>query len=328
MKHLLIIRFSALGDVAMVVPIVRQLAVAYPDIQITMLSRKLAAPLFKDMPENVQFVGADLKGKHRGIKGLNLLLDDIQYQQFDMVADMHNVLRSKWITWRMRLIGKRVSVLQKGRGQKWLLTHVKHYKSLTTTIQRYMQVLKKLGLDFDLSFQAQTHSSKIGYGVAPFAAHSGKIYPLDMMEMVVKDLALIGEPVYLFGAGQKEKDILEAWEKKYDNVHSLVGKYTMDEEIKIMRELRLMLTMDSANMHLASLAPTRVLSIWGATHPKAGFLGWGQNLDDCVQRNDMECRPCSIYGNKPCKYGDYRCLNISPEIILKRIHETTVESKI
>lgn len=326
MKRLLIIRFSALGDVAMVVPIVKQLAEVYPDIQVTVLSRKLMAPLFEDMPNNVQFVGADLKGRHKGIKGLNLLLNDIQYQQFDMVADMHSVLRSKWICWRMRLAGKRVSVLQKGRCQKWLLTHVKSHQPLTHTTLRYLQVLKKLGFDLELSSPPRNTSAKFGYGVAPFAAHKGKIYPLEKMEMVVKDLAQIGEPIYLFGAGKEEKDILEDWEKKYTNVHSLVGKYTMNEEITFMRGLRLMLTMDSANMHLASLAPTRVLSIWGATHPKAGFLGWGQDVEDCIQRDDMECRPCSIYGNKPCKYSDYRCLDISPEIIVKQIHEATVKS--
>jgi ADP-heptose:LPS heptosyltransferase len=96
----------------------------------------------------------------------------------------------------------------------------------------------------------------------------------------------------------------------------------MDEEIAFMRTLRLMLTMDSANMHLASIAGTRVLSIWGATHPNAGFLGYGQDESDCIQHNDLPCRPCSIYGNKKCKFGDYRCLDMSPEIIIKRVYDT------
>ena len=319
MKRLLIIRFSALGDVAMLVPIVKQLALAYPNWHITMLSRLQTAPLFKDMPENMHFVGADLKGKHKGIKGLNLLLHDIHYLQFDAIADMHNVLRSKWLCWRMRLMGKRVATLRKGRWLKWLLTHTTYNKPLLPTTQRYMRVLQQLGFSFSLSCPSLSQPLRKGYGIAPFAAHKGKIYPLDKMEEVVRELAKSGEPIYLFGAGKKEKEILDAWGDKYENVYSLVGKYSMDEEIAFMRTLRLMLTMDSANMHLASIVGTRVLSIWGATHPNAGFLGYGQNESDCIQQNDQPCRPCSIYGNRKCKWGDYRCLNIAPHEIVEKL---------
>ena len=326
MKRLLIIRFSALGDVAMLVPIVKQLALVYPDWHITMLSRKQTAPLFYNMPDNVHFVGADLKGRHKGIKGLNALLQDIQYQQFDAIADMHNVLRSKWLCWRMRVIGKRVATLCKGRWQKWLLTHTAYAKQLIPTAERYLKVMQYLGFSLELHCATLEQPLRKGYGIAPFAAHQGKIYPLNKMEEVVAQLSKGDEPIYLFGAGQKEKNILEAWARKYDNVYSLVGKYSMDEEIVFMRNLRLMLTMDSANMHLASIAGTRVLSIWGATHPHAGFLGWGQKTNDCIQRNDMNCRPCSIYGNKKCKFGDYRCLDISPESIVKQIYDATIES--
>ena len=306
----------------MLVPIVKQLALAYPNWQITMLSRQQTAPLFKDMPENVHFVEADLKGKHKGIKGLNLLLHDMHYQQFDAIADIHNVLRSKWLCWRMRLMGKRVATLRKGRWQKWFLTHTTYNHPLPPTTQRYMRVLQQLGFSFSLSCPSPSQPLRKGYGIAPFAAHKGKIYPLDKMEVVVRELAKSGEPIYLFGAGKKEKEILDTWGEKYDNVYSLVGKYSMDEEIAFMRMLRLMLTMDSANMHLASIAGTRVLSIWGATHSNAGFLGYGQNECDCIQRNDLPCRPCSIYGNKKCKFGDYRCLDMSPEIIIKRVYDT------
>lgn len=307
----------------MLVPLIEQLAITYPDWQITMLSRKQVAAIFKHMPANVHFFGADLKGKHKGIKGLNLLLQEIQYQQFDIVADMHNVLRSKWLNLRMFFAGKKISAIRKGRWQKWLLTHTPYSKPLPSTIQRYLQVLQNIELPLTTHTPAPTHTQRAGYGIAPFAAHRGKIYPLDKMETVVKQLSIIGEPIYLFGAGDKEKEILTDWEKKYNNVHSLVGKYSMDEEIALMRQLRLMLTMDSANMHLSSIAGTRVLSVWGATHPNAGFLGWGQSNNDCIQRNDLTCRPCSIYGNKKCKFGDYRCLNIAPQTILQQINHAT-----
>lgn len=319
MTKLLIIRFSALGDVAMLVPVVERLANTYPRLSITVLSRQQTAPLFAALPDNVHFFGADLRGRHQGIKGMNKLLQEIDYQQFDAVADMHDVLRSKYLRMRFRLIGKRISVIRKGRIDKYLLTkrhHISHH--LPTTIERYQDVLQRLGLSVQLSPQWTNGGEHVGIGIAPFAAHKGKIYPLEKMEEVVRSLSNVGEPIYLFGAGKQEQTILEQWAETYPNVTSLADKQDMAKEIAIMRGLRLMVTMDSANMHLASIAGTRVLSIWGATHPAAGFLGYGQSESDCIQRN-LPCRPCSVYGNKPCPYGDYHCLDIAPEDIVKRI---------
>ena len=319
MKRLLIIRFSALGDVAMLVPVVQALAAAYPDWEITVLSRRQTAPLFEGLAGNVRFFGADLKDRHHGIAGLNTLLQDIDYTQFDYVADMHNVLRSKYLRWRFLLAGKAVATIRKGRFSKWWLTRTHCVdKPLPTTIDRYCRVLCRLGFAFDLPPVAHFSTHGTGVGIAPFAAHQGKIYPLNKMEEVVRLLSAKGEKIYLFGAGEKEKAVLHDWESKYPNVESLAGRYTMAQEIAVMRRLRLMLTMDSANMHLASIAGTRVLSVWGATHPAAGFLGYGQSEKDCIQRS-LPCRPCSVYGNKPCRFSDYRCLDIPPAAIVKRI---------
>ena len=87
-----------------------------------------------------------------------------------------------------------------------------------------------------------------------------------------------------------------------------------------MSHLEVMLSMDSANMHLASLTGIPVVSVWGATHPLAGFMGWNQSKDNAIQV-DLDCRPCSIFGQKPCKRGDYACLNqIKPETIVEKIN--------
>ena len=141
-----------------------------------------------------------------------------------------------------------------------------------------------------------------------------------MQEEVIRSLS--GDSacrVFLFGGGAHEKEILNAWEKKYPNVISVAGKLKMDEELVLMSRLDVMESMDSGNMHLASLVGTPVVSIWGATHPYAGFMGWHQSPDNAVQL-DLPCRPCSIYGNKPCMRGDFACMkNISPELIIEKI---------
>jgi ADP-heptose:LPS heptosyltransferase len=126
--------------------------------------------------------------------------------------------------------------------------------------------------------------------------------------------------IFLFGRGEEEEKYFQLWCAQYRQC-TWVGKHCegMYQELILMSHLNVMLSMDSANMHLASLTGIPVVSVWGATHPMGGFLGFNQNADNVIQL-DLECRPCSIYGNKPCQRGDYACLqNIPPERIVERI---------
>ena len=128
--------------------------------------------------------------------------------------------------------------------------------------------------------------------------------------------------VVLFTCREKEfeKELLEEWAKKYTNTFSVAGKYSILNELKIISNLDVLISMDSANMHLASLVNTPVVSIWGATHRFAGCYGWKQNADNTVEV-ELSCRPCSVYGNKPCFRKDYACLNrITPEMIISKVN--------
>lgn len=317
MKKILVIRFSALGDVAMLVPVVRAAAAQCPDMEFTVLSQQRMADLFADMPDNVVFHGVDLK--HQSLREI---ADGLGC--FDYVADMHGVWRSLYIRMRMRMRGARVKTIHKGRFSKFLLTHGICRKQLIHTSLRYVRVLRGLGITnigsedfFSMQNKGEGKNEKKGIGIAPFAAHKGKVYPIKQMEKIVAELSRKGEPIVLFGS-KEEAAILNQWASTYKGVECVAGRMTLREEIERMRGLRVMLSMDSANMHLASIAGTRVVSIWGATHPYAGFSGLGQQTDDCIQRA-LRCRPCSIYGNKKCRYGDYRCMAIPPEEIIARL---------
>ena len=123
-------------------------------------------------------------------------------------------------------------------------------------------------------------------------------------------------PVYNFDV----RELVFSLSKEIENTSPRAGKHTLKEERKKSSELEGMISMDAANMHLASLVGTRVVSVWGATHYFAGFLGYGQSEKDIVEMSDLECRPCSVFGNKPCYRGDYACLNqIEISEILKKI---------
>ena len=331
MKKLLIIRFSALGDITLTVPVIYDLAAQYPDLDITMLSREMARPLFERMPANVHFFAADLKGRHKGLFGLCRLWRDARMNDFDYIADFHDVLRTHWLRAEGCLRRKKIAKIDKGRKGKKALTRQKDKVLVqqATSFERYAKVLEQLGfptkpqfvkLDYFSFCETQKAPSETWIGIAPFAKHPVKVYPMDKIEEVIKALSQrTGTTVFLFGGGEEEKRQIAGLCGKFPNVKAAQSQHGLAGELSIMGQLDVMLSMDSANMHLASLVGTRVVSVWGGTHPYAGFLGWNQKPEDCIQL-DLPCRPCSVYGNKPCLRGDYACMNgIAPSQIIEKL---------
>jgi ADP-heptose:LPS heptosyltransferase len=331
MKKILIIRFSALGDIAMTVPVVHDLARQYPDLEITMLSREMARPLFERMPSNVHFIAADLNGRHKGLLGLCRLWRDARLNDFDYIADFHDVLRTWWLRVEGCLHCKKIVKIDKGRKGKKALTRQKDKVLVQqdTSFERYAKVLEQLGfpitpkftkLDYSGFCEKDKTSNETWIGIAPFAKHKAKVYPLEKMEQVIKTLnERENTTVFLFGGGKDEDQQIEKLCAQYEHVKPAKSQQGLKGELALMGQLDVMLSMDSANMHLASLVSTRVVSVWGGTHPYAGFMGWNQKKNDCIQL-DLPCRPCSVYGNKACLRGDYACMNgITPEQIIEKL---------
>ena len=337
MAHILIIRFSAIGDVAMTVPVIDSLARQNPQNRYTVISQSFLYPLFSYCPDNVKFIGVDLYNDFKGIFGMYRLYRELLKQKFDAVADLHDVLRTKLLRIFFRCSGLTVKHIDKGRKDKRLLTRKekKIFRQLKPTIERYADVFRALGqtvapLEFrsifgasrgDFSSIESLTGKKTGVwiGVAPFAKHEGKIFPLDRMEQVVAYFSGRADTtVFLFGGGATEKSILENWCAKYPKTLSVVGKLSISNELILMSFLDVMLSMDSANMHLASLTATPVVSVWGATHLHAGFYGYNQSPDNAVQV-ELFCRPCSVYGNKPCYRKNTECMDkITVEMIIEQ----------
>lgn len=331
MKKILLIRFSSLGDIAMTVPVVHDLATQYPDLDITMLSREMARPLFERLPGNVHFMAADLSGRHKGLFGLCRLWRDARLNDFDAIADLHDVPRTWWLRTEGCLHRKQTAKIDKGRKGKSALTRPKDkdLRQQATSFERYARVLEQLGfptkpqftkLDYADRCETPKPAGATWIGIAPFAKHEAKVYPMEQMESVIKALCQRdGTTLFLFGGGAAEQDRIERLCTRYPNVQAAPSQHGLAGELALMGQLDVMLSMDSANMHLASLVGTPVVSVWGGTHPYAGFLGWRQQPEDCVQR-DLPCRPCSVYGNKPCLRGDYACLRgITPDQILDQL---------
>ena len=332
-----------MGDVAMAVPVVYSLAVQYPNVRITVLSRGFARAFFEDLAPNVDFMEADLKHEYHGVRGLNALYRRLTAKQFTKIADFHNVLRSEYLRMRFNMGRYRVEHLDKHRRDRRRLTAKKNKvrEQLKTPFENYADVLAKLGYPIHLEFTSvfppeggnlNLLPAIIGpkknfehwIGIAPTAAHPGKCYPFDRIRQVI-ELLLQKHPrarIFLFGRGKQEDRLFTAWCQELPQcVYVSQHLENMQQELILMSHLDVMVSMDSSNMHLASLTGIPVVSVWGATHPYAGFMGWNQPLENAIQVN-LDCRPCSIYGNKSCRRGDMACLNlIKPEQITERIEQ-------
>lgn len=336
MAEILIIRLKSIGDVAMTIPVIYSAAKANPADSFTVLTQDFLLPLFLNRPHNVKLIGIDLKGAEKGLPGFLRFVRTLARYRYDIVLDLHFVLRTRILDWIFRLKGRKVFVLDKmRREQKRLIRKPpKDIAPLSDMTTRYMDVFFDAGIFFNKTFISlyneyppeETVVRKIvdkkdgrWVGIAPFAGHREKVYPVEKMERVVEMLSQQENiALFLFGAKGEEEAVLKAWETRYAHTQNVVGRYSLEQELALISRLDVLICMDSANMHFASLVGVKAISIWGATHPYAGFYGYGQSPDLAVQTK-LSCRPCSIFGKKPCYRGDRACLtHIEPEIIVRK----------
>lgn len=334
--HILVIRLSAMGDVAMAAPVIIEALNQNSSLEVTVLSKK---PFQHFFPESnrLHFECFDTKGEHKGLSGIYKKFKQLHTKaKFTAVADFHNVLRSRVLSGMFKTAGVSVQTIDKGRKEKKDLTRKENkvLKPLEHTSERYAAVLRACGVSFDFSHEARKPYlkkeppvlalNKWNVGIAPFAQHQGKAYSFEKVKTVIVELKKNASiNLFLFGGGPTETELLQNLEG--ENVFSMAGKFSLNEELAQISNLDLMLSMDSANMHMASLFGVRTISIWGATHYFAGFMGIGQSQEDAIEitTEKLECRPCSVFGNKTCYRKDYACLNwIKSEDVFYKINDT------
>jgi ADP-heptose:LPS heptosyltransferase len=337
--RLLVIRTSAMGDVALTLPVLKGMSEKYPDVEIILVTRKSFEQIFISV-ENLQFFFPDFTGRHKGFPGLIRLYRDIRGSgRVDHVLDLHDVLRSKMLMEFFTFSGIPVSVIDKGRKEKGLLVTGKESRKLKHTVERYKDVFLKAGFDPDITKgpwivpSPYTVSAVIGktgltkglnIGIAPYAVHNLKVWPEEQM-ISLMHLICDKHPArfWLFG-GKEERDRLNILEERIPGSFNVAGKLTFPEELALISQLDFMISMDSANMHLAALTGIKVISLWGGTDPLAGFSAW-QQPDDFAVRIPVEeliCRPCTVYGKGECKRGDFACMNwLTTEKVFQRIEE-------
>ena len=329
-----------MGDVAMTVPVLRAFVSQNPEIKITIISRLFFKPLFDTIP-SVSFFAFDEKNRHKGFLGLLRLFQDLKALNIDAFADLHNVLRSKVVRTLFALSGKKTASVDKGRDEKAALTRPENkiFQPLATMFERHVKVFDQLGFSVDLlnpTFPKKVDLGKeistiIGenyqklIGIAPFAQYDSKVYPLDLMQEVIDKLAENKtHKILLFGGGKKEIELLDSLSKGKENVVVVAGQLKFQQELQLISNLDVMLSMDSGNAHLAAIFGVKVITLWGATHPFSGFLPFNQPLENALvsDRNLFPKLPTSVYGNKKVEGYEKAMRTISVESVIDKINSS------
>ena len=335
-EKIIILRFSALGDVAMLVPVMRLVKQQYPDIRLKVYTKKPFHQIFE--LADIQAEGVDLKSEYKGIFGLRQLAKEIDEWDPAIVLDMHAVLRTFILN---AFCGTKFYRLHKARKEKaaMIKSRQRPENALLSMHERYAQVLDKAGIKVDFKEKCSPisikHLPQLPFefkdsslpfiGIAPFSAHSSKEYPIDKMRKVIQQI--LDEKsvnILLFGGGTRETEELDALAGKFDNVHSTAGKLNLKDQVKWMGQLALMLSMDSGNGHLAAMMGVKVITIWGATHPYLGFQPFGQKAEDQLlpDATIYPKIPVSVYG----KINDTFYKNAIQSIDAKQIADKVISA--
>lgn len=332
----LILRLTSIGNVAMMVPLIASLSRRYADDRFIIVCEKRLEDMFASLP-NVDLITL---GKLNSVVAwrtqLRLFFDIRRRYKIDVVIDLQNVWRTRWIRMLFKMSGACVSKIENQAAEKRLLTlrGYEQLKPLKTEFERYGEALQKAGLQIDDTFLSLPCNSQAKkeiealYGkktgrriaIAPFAKSATNMLPYGLIKEVIHYYAKDKRnEVFLFGAGAVESEMLRQWASVMAGVVSVAGQLTIAQELELMRTMDVMICMDSANQHLASLVGLRAVSIWLGTHPYAGYYGWKQSKNDILQKN-LSCRPCTIHGKQKCRYRNFLCKDFTLEEIVEKVN--------
>ena len=320
---------SAFGDVALTVPVIRILRSTHPEIKITLLTTKFFSTLYNQIPE-INFLY--FESKHKTLRGLFCLSRKINKINPDFIIDLHDVLRTKIL--RLFLINKfgHTVVVNKGRKEKKLLIRGIKSEPLKLMHRRYAETFEALNIKInidDFSYYKKIKITNHNYafssndkliGIAPFARHQCKEYSINNIINFIDSLDKSWQ-ILIFGApGNEEQKIIKLCNNK-SNRHVISSNYNLEQQMAIMSNLDVMISMDSANGHIASLFGIDVITIWGATHPNSGYGPLNQPKENSIapDLNKYPYLAVTIYGSD-CPADYVEAINtIKCERILDRL---------
>ncbi len=311
MSKILILRFSAIGDIVLASPIMRMLKQQKEGVEVHFCTKKNFKILVESNPniDKIHFLG----------ESLNELIQVLKEEKYDYVIDLHNSLRSKIIRWRLGVKNKSI---RKHYVEKWLIEKLKINKlPATHIVDRYLEASSIVGIKDDglglsyyipasdevslTDFPAAFQKGYIAFAIG--GQHATKRLPLHKLVELCKK---INAPIVLLGGKEDdvvgEKVVAELKETSIP-IFNACGKYNLNQSASIVRQSRLVFSHDTAMMHVAAAFGKEVYSIWGNTIPGYGMYPYRTKYH-LLENKGLSCRPCTKIGYSKCPKGHFKCM--------------------
>jgi heptosyltransferase II len=334
-RKILIIQTAFIGDVILTIPMVKVLKEHFKDSEIDFL----CIPKTKELLENNSNISDIIvydKHNELGMKGLKGIYTILKKKNYDVIVSPHRSFRSSFLAF---FSGSKLTIGFNTASLSILYKKTVNYIKNIHEIQRNLKLLEPLGIvknsiinpEFFITAEIVSKIDKLlfEYNIAknnnfilaaPGSIWFTKRFPYKKFSKVFNLLKQLDLGILLIGSGDDvdlcDKIISESENK---NLINLAGKISLLETVEIIRRSRLLLTNDSAPLHMANAVGTKVIALFGATIPEFGFYPYGEK-DGIFEINGLKCRPCGIHGGNKCPIKTFDCMNkLSEKEIAKTI---------
>lgn len=331
MKPVIIMRYSAMGDVAIACEAMKALCRRYPQQTFIFMTDERYAQLAPKC-DNLTTKAIRIK-EYKGVQMIMGLGFTIAKQfEFDKVIDLNDTIRTKLIRMALQLKNKKVFVVNKHRIQRFVKFNFqcKCQLELRHTAEMMADAITRAGYslsinDIELNDKSTSNGAiksqqtePINIGIACFSSKRNKEYPKERLIQLIDMLQNNSNiRVSVFGKGQRETEIGNEL-CKLANCSSCINEDDMQSDIDNIRNMNLMICVDTGWMHIASLIGKPVISLWGPTQPSCGYYPLHQSRDMAITLS-MPCSPCSVYGKKSCYYNTVKCMEIPVEMVYEKV---------
>jgi heptosyltransferase-2 len=332
--RILVIQTAFIGDAILTLPLIQRLKQIYPKSLIDVVVVPRTAEIFSNHPAISEIIPYDKHGTDKGISKLWELRKKLKSRKYDLIIVPHRSLRSAVLSWLLK--PKKNIGFDRSTG-RWLFTDIVEYNPNVHEIERNLSLIDPLeisGNHFELPVLYPSHQdvravdAVLGglisdrgkmVAVAPGTIWNTKRWPMDKFAAVCKEISSHGHAIVLIGSQDDLKLCDEICEIARSNkVVNAAGKLSLLQSAELIRRCGVLISNDSAPMHLAVAVGTPVVAIFGATVPEFGFAPCGPR-DIIVETKGLKCRPCSIHGGEKCPIKTFECMMaISPEVIVKK----------
>jgi heptosyltransferase II len=335
-NHILVIQTAFIGDAILTLPLIQVLKKNFSNSSIDVVVVPRTADIFSHHPAISNIIPYDKRGRDRGLIGFWRLRNQLRAKNYDLIVIPHRSLRSALLGW---LLKPNVRIGFDRSAGRWLFTGIAHYDPTEHEIGRNLSLLSPLALLINKNELPQLYPSaediqavdsvlksfglKEGNHIitaAPGTIWNTKRWPTDRFATMCKILSNECSAVLLVG-GKEDSALCEeiALMSNAKNVFNAAGKLSLLQSAELIKRSRVLISNDSAPMHLAVAVAAPVIAIFGATVPEYGFAPRGEN-DIVIETKGLTCRPCSIHGGETCPVGTFECmLAITPEFVVSKV---------